>query len=158
MEGVEASRRKVGVEARRAEIVACKEEQAHVEGRAEQGEACTGGWPLQSEAGMWGLGSMVHTEREMAPVPVAEDVVGFAGSPPTLAGAGLEIEAAGGMAADGQDPLAVAVRGSRGAQTGSQIDSFEEGIEAYLVPGGRGERDFGSEAGIGLGAVEGHSG
>lgn len=101
---------------------------------------------------------MVHTEREVAPVPVAEDVIGFAGSPPTLAGPGLQIEAAGGMASDGRDPLAVAVRGSRGAQTGSQIDSFEEGIEAYLGPGGQGERGFGFEVGIGFGVVEGHSG
>lgn len=45
-------RKKVGVEARWAEFVACKEEQAHVVGTAEQGEACMGDWPLQSEAGM----------------------------------------------------------------------------------------------------------
>lgn len=157
---MEASRKKkVGAEIRWAEVVACKEEGVHGEGRAEQWEACMGDWFLQLDAGMWDLRSMVHTEREVSPVPVAEDVVGLAGSPPTLAGAGVgvEIVAADCMAADGWDPLAAAVRGNRRAQTEARIGTFEEGTEAYLRPGGWGERGSGFEVGIGLG-VEGRLG
>lgn len=50
-EGVAMDRRKVGAQARWTEVVACKEEQAHVEGSAEQGEARMGASPLQLEAG-----------------------------------------------------------------------------------------------------------
>lgn len=156
--------KKAGAQARWTEVVACKEERGRVEGSAEQGEAHMGDWRLQPEAGMGGLGCNACTEREVTPVPLAENAAGFAGSHPTLAGpgaraqAGFGIEAAGGMVADGWGPLAVAAGGSREAQMGAQIGTFEGGIEVHLGPGGLGERGSGFEAGIGFGVVAGHSG
>lgn len=109
--------RKVQADTCWGEVVACKEE-AHREGRAEYLEICTEDWLLQAAVGMCGSESMVHVERKAVPVHVAEDVADFAGSPPTLAGAGVgvEIEAPGCMAGDGWDPLAAAVSGNEKAQ------------------------------------------
>lgn len=157
-----AGRSKVVAQVHWMEVVACKEGRAHVEGSAEQGEAHMEDWCLQPEAGTGDLGCNACTENEVVPVPLAENVAGFAGSHPALAGpgaqarAGVGIEAAGGMAADGWGPLAVAARGSKGAQMGAQIGSFEVGIEAHWRPGGRGERGSGFEVGIGFVVVAGH--
>jgi hypothetical protein len=47
-------RRKARAETRWAEVVSCKEEGAHREGRVEHSEICMEDWPLQAEAGTWG--------------------------------------------------------------------------------------------------------
>lgn len=154
-EGV-VDRRKVAAQAHWREVVACKEGWDHVEGSAEQGEVHMGDWPLQLDAGTWGLKSTVHTERELALVTVSEDVMGFAGSPLALAGDGAEVGVAGGMAADWWGPLTAAVRGSRGVQMGVQIETFVGCIGVHLWAGGWGERGSGFEGGIGFGAVAGH--
>lgn len=118
--------KKAVAQAHWTEVVACKEERVHVEGSAEQGEDHMGDWRLQPEAGTGSLGCNACTENEVVvPVPQAENAAGFAGSHLTLAGpgartrAGVGIEVAGDMSADGWGPLAVAVKGSRGAQMGA---------------------------------------
>jgi hypothetical protein len=151
-------RRKEGAQAHWMEVVAC-EEWGHVECSTEQRGTRMVAWSLQLEAGAWGLGSMVCTEREAAPVPAAENATGLADSPLDLVGAvaGVGIEAAGGTAADGQGPLAVVVRVSRGAQIEVQIGTFVGGIEVHLGQGRLGQRGSGFEGGIGF-VAEGHSG
>jgi hypothetical protein len=96
-----------------------------------------------------------ESEREAAPVSVAEYVTALADSPLGLAGAvaGVGTEAAGGTAADGWGPLAVVVKESRGAQIGT----FVGGIEVNLGQEARGQRGSGFEGCIGFGVVEGHS-